>query len=254
MNCKSCNVEIADGVKFCPECGAAQGKICQSCKAENEATASFCVSCGTKLKSDRKKAAEPNKAKTAAKSKTSLLQSANPFMLISVAVVLGIAGIITVLSSNLPKEEVKQQVAQNNQQTMQMMQQISQLQDLLKENPESTHLNVQMGNSLFDMERFSEAIPFYRKALKTDTENINAQIDLAVCYFNTQIVDTAIIEMKRALEIDSAHKTGLFNIGIMYYNIGNMQDAKTYWNKLLKLHAGTQEAETAKQLMQNINS
>jgi membrane protease subunit (stomatin/prohibitin family) len=48
--CHSCGKSVANGSKFCPECGAKLNvkKFCSNCGAELKAGAKFCSECGTK--------------------------------------------------------------------------------------------------------------------------------------------------------------------------------------------------------------
>ncbi len=49
MKCPNCQAEIADSVKFCPECGSKtnQARICSNCGIELMQNAKFCPECGT---------------------------------------------------------------------------------------------------------------------------------------------------------------------------------------------------------------
>ncbi|MCQ2248321.1 MAG: zinc-ribbon domain-containing protein [Treponema sp.] len=51
MNCTNCGKELAEGIKFCPECGTPvpKNKFCISCGTKLEPDAKFCPECGTKV-------------------------------------------------------------------------------------------------------------------------------------------------------------------------------------------------------------
>src|SRR5262252_9471655 len=49
VQCPSCKVDIPEGSKFCPECGAALLGRCPSCGIAHPASAKFCAECGYKL-------------------------------------------------------------------------------------------------------------------------------------------------------------------------------------------------------------
>ena len=51
MNCPSCNAEIADTAKFCPECGEkiVRKTVCPDCGTEVASGAKFCAECGHKF-------------------------------------------------------------------------------------------------------------------------------------------------------------------------------------------------------------
>lgn len=51
LRCPQCNIEVADGVNFCPNCGSSVGtlqpKKCSNCGTELEEGEKFCSNCGT---------------------------------------------------------------------------------------------------------------------------------------------------------------------------------------------------------------
>lgn len=51
MNCSNCGKELAEGIKFCPECGTQvpKNKFCTSCGTKLEPSAKFCPECGAKV-------------------------------------------------------------------------------------------------------------------------------------------------------------------------------------------------------------
>lgn len=54
--CSSCGATMKAGAKFCPECGAKQGKTCPKCGASiTRPNAKFCPECGTTLVEDGKR-------------------------------------------------------------------------------------------------------------------------------------------------------------------------------------------------------
>ena len=120
--------------------------------------------------------------------------------------------------------------------------------------PDDADLNGQMANMLFDIQKYNEAIIYYRKTLLAQPDFISAQIDLSICYYSLKIIDTALVEMENALKIDSGHLKGLFNMGVMYYNTGQVDSAIHYWKQLLNQHPDSREAEVARGILNKLNT
>src|SRR5262249_50281210 len=49
MVCTSCKADVAEGSKFCTQCGATLPLACPSCGHGNPSAAKFCANCGIKL-------------------------------------------------------------------------------------------------------------------------------------------------------------------------------------------------------------
>src|SRR5689334_18766516 len=49
MECLNCGKGIADGSRFCGNCGAPAPVDCEACGAHNLSTKNFCGDCGTRL-------------------------------------------------------------------------------------------------------------------------------------------------------------------------------------------------------------
>src|SRR5262245_26800742 len=49
MQCPSCNANVADGGKFCAECGAPLPRPCAVCGHANSARSRFCSECGASI-------------------------------------------------------------------------------------------------------------------------------------------------------------------------------------------------------------
>ena len=52
MNCSQCGAEIAEGLKFCTQCGAETGQCCPCCGAKLEQGVKFCGVCGAALSAE----------------------------------------------------------------------------------------------------------------------------------------------------------------------------------------------------------
>jgi tetratricopeptide (TPR) repeat protein len=182
-----------------------------------------------------------------------LLDSKNGvYVLNGIAAVLALIIVLLILSSNVSARRTK--IAQIPKNTRILLSAVESARESLRNNPDDGHLNTQMANSLFDLQKYHAAIPFYKRVLQQEPDNIEVCVDLGVCYFNIQMLDSAAVTMHRALEIDPTNVKALFNLGVIYYNAGNMTQAKDHWDVLVELHPDTRESEIAKELITKIKS
>lgn len=185
-----------------------------------------------------------------------LLNNANSIYIINgFAAIAAIAGVLLILSSNeiaTGPDGVAEAPVSNEMSALQNK--ALQLEKMLVDQPDNAHLNIDMGNTLFDLRQYKEAVPYYRNALAVAPDHAEVWIDLGVCYFNMRDFDSAIASMQEALSRNPTHVKGLFNLGIIYYNNNQMDAAKSQWQKLIELHGDSPEAEIANKLLIKINS
>ncbi len=214
---------------------------CLNCSEKLPEKSNFCPNCGTRVIKD---------AESKEKGKRS--PNLNPLYIIVFAGILAILAVLLILDSNVPEQKIAESSKQPSQEINQKFSKIETVEKKLAADPENVSLIIELGNNLFDVKQYKNAIPHYRKALEANSSNVEVRIDLAVSYYNLQIIDTALVEIEKALKLDPHHQQGLYNLGVMHYNSGNKEKAKESWSTLIDLHDGSQAAETAKQLLQNI--
>jgi len=222
VKCINCQSELPNDAKYCPKCGQKVTVFDKSAKRDTH----------NKINKDK-----------------SFKNPLHALGLIIAAITVAIIIVMLILDSNQKTKEEKESISTN---ALEIPEEVQVKLEKLAKNPDSIALNIEMGNILFDINRFGEAIPFYQKALSLDASNIGVQIDLAVCFFNLRNFDQAIVEMEKALEIDPIHPKGLFNMGIIYYNLNKPEDVRKYWNKLKVNHPQSMETKRAEELLQNL--
>jgi len=215
---------------------------CVNCNKEIPSHSSFCLYCGVKIeKNNIPYQTEGSKI--------------NPNLIMGIAAVVAITIVVFILTSNNQTNESGESANVESVQPEnfnQLMSEIKSLKEKISVNPDDVHLNIQLGNHLFDVKNFHDAIPYYKKSLEIDPNNVEARIDMAVSYFNIKNIDTALSEMEKALKIKPNHPQGLFNLGVIYVSQGNKDKAKESWRKLIEQHKNTDIAETATQLLNNL--
>lgn len=212
--------------------------VCLECKNNIPEKSNFCPHCGSQIEKNNH-----------SEIKTPLTK--NPGLLLLVAGIAAILIVITILDSN--KQNISNTINDGTdndfaEENMQIESLINQLSTDAKNNT----LYIEIGNRLFDIQKYEESIKYYKQSLKLNPDNTDVRIDLGVAYFNSQNPDAALIEIEKALKINPNHKQGLFNLGIIYLNLGNKELAKSSLNKLIEHHENTEMAKTAKQLLKNL--
>jgi cytochrome c-type biogenesis protein CcmH/NrfG len=229
--CPKCGSEVADTVKFCPECGSAQKKI----------------------KQNKKKAAS-SQSKTDVGSTRSGMRILYLVALLSVIVV-GIYGYRYVVPENQPDPHSNVPATAAEVQTPVFDQEhYGHLLERVKANPGGFAENVDLGNFLFDSQRFEEAILYYNNAIEANANAADVIVDAGVCYFNLNQVNKAKIYFGKALEIDGQHVNALYNMGIVSARLGDMPEMQKFWTKLVEVAPGSQQAQSAQQMLDEMRN
>ena len=123
-------------------------------------------------------------------------------------------------------------------------------------NPSDSEIRVQLGNLYFDAERYPEAVRWYEAALTIDPRNVNASTDLGIAYYYSNQPDRALAQFDRSLAVDPKHSKTLLNMGIVRaFAKEDVQGAAEAWQRALEAApAGSQEASTAKRLLDGIRA
>lgn len=226
--CPKCNAQVPDEAKFCPECGTAQKKA-KSQKSSN-------------IKS---------RSGAGTGSNMSGINTLYMIALLSIVVV-GIYGYKYFVP---PEKEMQNPHVHETAPAPQMDQgMLSELRSKVAANPDGFAENVNLGNFLFDNERYSEALNHYKKALNVNPNDPNVIVDAGVCYFNLENYPEARKYFKQALEINSEHPNALYNLGIVSAQTGDMEQMLDSWNHLIEVAPESGPAQTAKQLMDQIKN
>jgi tetratricopeptide (TPR) repeat protein len=124
---------------------------------------------------------------------------------------------------------------------------------IVKSDPKNVGAHVQLANTYFDAERYSDAIKWYEEVLKLDPRNPDASTDLGVSYYYSGRTDEALKQFENSLKINPKHAKTLFNKGIVLaFGKRDLQGATEAWQQVVQLAPGTPEAQAAQQGLQGI--
>ncbi len=123
------------------------------------------------------------------------------------------------------------------------------LREKAEKNPGNFKDNLDLANFLFDSQRFSEALSYYQKAIQIDSKVPDVLVDAGVCHFNLNQFSEAKSFFVKAIDIDSRHINALYNLGVVSAQLGEMPDMIKYWEKLIEVAPQTQQAQNARQML-----
>ncbi len=123
----------------------------------------------------------------------------------------------------------------------------------LENNPDNVELNIEMGNLLFDLQRFSEAIPYYEKSLKLHPNNPDVMVDLGVSYFYLENYQKARDLFEKALKVQPNHVNALYNLGIIGLRTQQMNLVMDAWGKLMQVAPNSSQAAQASHILDQLH-
>lgn len=129
--------------------------------------------------------------------------------------------------------------------------QVQAFKDILASDPTNVRAAVELGNRLFDAERFAEAIPYYQQAFALDSGHVGVSTDLATALWYAGRPDAALAQFDRSLAIDPTHPQTLFNIGIVRRDgLQDLEGAIEVWETLRTAQPASPEAQRAGALIE----
>jgi len=229
--CPKCGTEVANAVKFCPECGTAQ-----------------------KTREQNQKKTSTTESKIDKNRTRSGMQILYLVALLAMIVV-GIYGYPYVMPENPPDPHADAPATAAPVQTPAFDQEhYGHLLERVRANPDGFAENLDLGNFLYDSQRFEEAIRYYDKAIQANSKAADVIVDAGVSYFNLNQIDRAKSYFEDALEIDDQHVNALYNMGIVSARLGNMPEMEKFWMKLIEVAPGSEQAKNAQQMLDQMRN
>ncbi|MGH9433479.1 MAG: tetratricopeptide repeat protein, partial [Terriglobia bacterium] len=122
------------------------------------------------------------------------------------------------------------------------------LENEASEKPNDPAPPLKVANYLFDHQKFSDAVPWYKESLALDPTNVNARTDLGTAYFNLGHPQKAVQEFSQSLKVDPNHQPTLFNmIVVSIEGTHDFRAAEQAWERLHRLNPDYPHLEELKQ-------
>lgn len=125
--------------------------------------------------------------------------------------------------------------------------QIAALQQRLTQNPSDVDAMVSLGNTYYDSRRFTEAIPWYEKAVEQIPTNTDVRTDLGTAYFYAGNNEKAKEHWYKALEQDPNKIQAHFNLGVLYNGLTppDTEAAAQAWETVIRIAPDSPNAKEA---------
>jgi tetratricopeptide (TPR) repeat protein len=130
---------------------------------------------------------------------------------------------------------------------------VKELTATITSDPKNADATLQLANTYFDGERYTDAIKWYEQVLKLDPKNVDASTDLGVSYYYTDQPDRALQQFEYSLKINPSHTKTLLNQGVvMAFGKQDLDGASAAWQKVVDLAPDSPEGQAAKRALEGV--
>ncbi|NOT52644.1 MAG: tetratricopeptide repeat protein [Chitinophagaceae bacterium] len=104
-------------------------------------------------------------------------------------------------------------------------------------NPNERKANFGMGYCLNSKERYSEAVPYLKKAIEMEDTYTAAYVELGYSYYKTGNHTDAIYNLKKAIELSPKNENGRYYLGLVYISQKDKANAQRMVTELKSLNS-----------------
>lgn len=136
-----------------------------------------------------------------------------------------------------------------------LTQEIGQLEDVLKRDPNNLQALISIGNAYFDANQYNKAIDAYQRALKIDPKNADVRTDMGIMYRSIKNYDSAVREFRQGAKDNPTHINSRFNLAIVLQNDKkDIPGAILAWEDFLKVEPTGERAGMAQAQLEQLKS
>jgi len=132
---------------------------------------------------------------------------------------------------------------------------VQSLMTVIKNDPKNAGAALQLANTYFDAERYTDAIKWYDESLRIDPSNPDASTDLGISYYYTGQADRALQQFERSLKLNPRHTKTMLNQGIVLaFGKQDLAGAEAAWKQVIAVAPDSPEAEAARRGLEGIKA
>ncbi len=113
----------------------------------------------------------------------------------------------------------------------------------LMSDPDNLEVILNTAECYFHEHQFEESIKYFEMYIELKSNNPLVHYHLALSYFKLKDFDQSIKSNKMALDIDKNYVKSLHLLGLTQKKLGNYEEAKQYFNELLKIEPDNKKAK-----------
>ncbi len=114
---------------------------------------------------------------------------------------------------------------------------------------------VELGNTYYDHQFFTEAIKYYEKALVLKPGDANVRTDMATAMFYSGSAQRAVTELEKVLKDNPTHANALFNLGVVKRDgLEDPKGAAATWERLLSTNPDYPQKEKVRDMIAKAKS
>ena len=126
---------------------------------------------------------------------------------------------------------------------------------LITNDPKNAGAALQLANTYFDAERYTDAIKWYEQSVTLDPKNPDASTDLGISYYYTGQVDRALQQFENSLKLNSRHTKTMLNQGIVLaFGRQDLAGAEAAWKQVVALAPDSPEGQAARRGLEGITA
>ena len=130
---------------------------------------------------------------------------------------------------------------------------VQSLMTVINNDPENAGATLELANTYFDAEQYTDAITWYEESLRIDPLDPNASTDLGVSYYYSGFTDRALEQFEVSLTLDPSHTKTMLNQGIVLaFGRQDLEGAQAAWQQIVALAPDSPEGQAASRALEGI--